>query len=110
MPERPEVEFVFPLHVRRFPRRGSRGSILRPESPLHRSKVPDEEMYIHAPQPGRRVSGIFEPAVSALTPAPAVLDTSRDDNDPEIVVSGFGRRRSPSLTLASPAFQPMART
>ncbi|OQO12608.1 hypothetical protein B0A48_02070 [Cryoendolithus antarcticus] len=109
MLEKPEVEFVFPLHVRRFQRRGSRGSILRPETPLQRSKVPDEGMYIHAPQPGRRVSVIPQPSESAPAPSPLMLDTSRGDNDPEIVVSGFGRRRSPSLTLASPAFQPSGR-
>ncbi|KAK6430675.1 hypothetical protein LTR95_013166 [Oleoguttula sp. CCFEE 5521] len=109
MSEKPEVEFVFPLHVLRFPRRGSRGGILRPETPLQRSKVPDEGMYIHAPQPGRRVSVIVEPAASALTPSPVVLDTSRGDNDPEIVVSGFGRRKRPSLALATPTFQPGGR-
>nr|OQO26776.1 hypothetical protein B0A51_07380 [Rachicladosporium sp. CCFEE 5018] len=70
MSEKPEVEFVFPLHVRRFQRRDSRGSVLRPESPLHRSKVPEGGVVIHAPQPGRR-----EPAPVVRTPVTPIYGT-----------------------------------
>ena len=59
------VPLVFPLHVRRFVRRTSKGSPLRPETPLYRSE-PDEDPVIHAPLPRRSIPSIPTPVDTSL--------------------------------------------
>lgn len=98
--EKPEVDLIFPLHVRRFPRRTSDGTPFRPETPLHRS-VPDEEPYIHAPQPARSMPMLKDPPEHDPLPitAPETLDTSRGNHDGFAIASGYGRRASRNFAV-----------
>ena len=82
--EKPNVDLIFPLRVRRFPRRDASGAPIRPETPLHRS-VPEEEPIIHSPQPARSMPMLQDPPEhdSHPTPKPDTLDTSRGKNEEE---------------------------
>jgi hypothetical protein len=84
-PERPNVEFVFPLHVRHFVRRKSNGgAIARPDTPILFSPIPEQETFIHAPRPERAIPRIVEPTTTALplipndgaTSAPNIANTA----------------------------------
>ena len=55
-----DVPIVYPLHYKRFVRRTSSGTPLRPETPLYRSLSDDEPM-IHAPRPTRSIPAIKTP-------------------------------------------------
>jgi len=98
--ERPDIDLIFPLHVRRFPRRTSDGTPIRPETPLHRS-IPDEEPYIHAPQPAQSMPMLKDPPEhdSHPSPKPELLDTSRGNQDGFAVASGYGRRASRNFAV-----------
>jgi hypothetical protein len=98
--EKPNVDLIFPLHVRRFPRRTSDGSPYRPETPLHRS-IPDEEPYIHAPQPARSMPMLKDPPEhdSHPSPKPELLDTSHGNQDGFAVASGYGRCASKNFAV-----------
>lgn len=63
------VDLIFPLHIHRFPRRASDGTPHRPETPIHRS-VPDDEPYIHSPQPSRSMPMLKDPPESETKPEP----------------------------------------
>lgn len=82
--EKPNVDLIFPLRVRRFPRRDASGAPIRPETPLHRS-VPEEEPYIHSPQPARSMPMLSDPPEheSHPTPKPEALDTPRSKLEQE---------------------------
>lgn len=82
--EKPDVDLIFPLRVRRFPRRGADGAPIRPETPLHRS-IPDEEPHIHSPQPARSMPMLKDPPEmdSHSPPKPETLDTSRINQEEE---------------------------
>jgi hypothetical protein len=98
--EKPEVDLIFPLHVRRFPRRISDGTPFRPETPLHRS-IPDEEPYIHAPQPARSMPMLKDPPEHDPPPlaAPEVLGTPRGNHDGLAIASGYGHRASRNFAV-----------
>jgi hypothetical protein len=98
--EKPNVDLIFPLHVRRFPRRNSDASPLRPETPLHHS-IPEEEPYIHAPQPARSMPMLKDPPEYDSHPhaEPEPLDTSRGNNDSFAVASRYGRRASKNFAV-----------
>lgn len=98
--EKPNVDLIFPLHVRRFPRRTSDGSPFRPGIPLHHS-IPEEEPYIHAPQPSRSMPMLKDPPESERqsTPKPQILDTSRGNQDGFAIASGYGRRESRNFAV-----------
>jgi hypothetical protein len=81
--QKPDVDLIFPLRVRRFPRRGADGNPIRPETPLHRS-VPEEEPYIHSPQPARSMPMLKDPSDHDLHPTPKPnLDTSSGKHEEE---------------------------
>jgi hypothetical protein len=98
--EKPEVDLIFPLHVRRFPRRISDGTPFRPETPLHRS-IPDEEPYIHAPQPARSMPMLKDPPEHDPPPlaAPEVLGTPRGNHDGFAIASGYGHSASRNFAV-----------
>lgn len=98
--EKPNVDLIFPLHVNRFPRRTSDGSPFRPETPLHRS-IPEDEPYIHAPQPARSMPMLKDPPEHEPQPhpEPETLDTSRGNSDGFAVASRFGRRASKNFAV-----------
>jgi hypothetical protein len=98
--EKPNVDLIFPLHVRRFPRRNSDASPLRPETPLHHS-IPEEEPYIHAPKPARSMPMLKDPPEYDSHPHAETepLDTSRGNNDGFAVASGYGRRASKNFAV-----------
>jgi hypothetical protein len=98
--QRPDVDLIFPLRVRRFPRRGVDGNPIRPETPLHRS-VPEEKPYVHSPQPARSMPMLKDPPENDLypSPKPATLDTSRGNQDGFAVASGYGRRTSRNFNV-----------
>jgi hypothetical protein len=98
--EKPNVDLIFPLHVRRFPRRNSDASPLRPDTPLHHS-IPEEEPYIHAPQPARSMPMLKDPPEYDSHPhaEPEPLDTSRGNNDGFAVASRYGRRASKNFAV-----------
>lgn len=82
--EKPDVDLIFPLRVRRFPRRGADGTPIRPETPLHCS-IPEEEPHIHSPQPARSMPMLKDPPEhdSLPSPKPANLDTSHGNHEEE---------------------------
>ncbi|KAM0702397.1 hypothetical protein Q7P35_011307 [Cladosporium inversicolor] len=82
--EKPDVDLIFPLRVRRFSRRGADGAPIRPETPLHRS-IPDEEPHIHSPQPARSMPMLKDPPEHDSLPSPklANLDTSHGNREEE---------------------------
>ena len=86
------VPIVYPLHYKRFMRRTSSGTPLRPETPLYRSQ-PDDDPTIHAPRPTRSIPALKTPA-ETLTPK--LSDTSRaiDQDAPSNHYSGPGSRLS----------------
>lgn len=94
--EPPAVQLIFPLHIHRFPRRTSDGSPYRPETPIHRS-VPDDEPYIHSPQPSRSMPMLKDPPEPEHVPEPVV--TSRGDQDDSAIASGYSRRSSKSFAV-----------
>lgn len=59
----------------------------RPETPIHKS-IPEDDPYIHAPQPERSLPSIVEP----LEQAQHTLNTSRGNDDGFAISAGFGRR------------------
>lgn len=98
--EKPTVDLIFPLHVRRFPRRTSDGSPFRPETPIHRS-IPEDEPYIHAPQPARTMPMLKDPPEPEPEPQSKIeyLDTSRGNNDGFAIASRYGRRASRNFAV-----------
>lgn len=100
--EKPDVDLIFPLHVRRFPRRTSDGSPFRPGTPLHHS-IPEEDPYIHAPQPARSMPMLKDPPEPEHDPqplaVPETLDTSRGNHDGFAIASGYGRRASRNFAV-----------
>lgn len=98
--EKPVVDLIFPLHVNRFPRRTSDGSPFRPETPLHHS-IPEDEPYIHAPQPARSMPMLKDPPEheSQPPPQPETLDISRGNSDGFAVASRYGRRASRNFAV-----------
>jgi hypothetical protein len=84
--DEPAVELIFPLHIRRFPRRTSTGSPVRPESPIHRS-VPQEESYIHSPQPARSMPMLRDPLESEPRPEIGSLGISQNNQEGSGILS-----------------------
>jgi hypothetical protein len=89
----PSVELVFPLHVRRFPRRTSTGSPYRPESPIHRS-IPQEESYIHSPQPARSMPMLRDPSEPEPQPETVSLGASQNSHESPAITSEDSRHAS----------------
>ena len=84
---------VFPLHVKRFIRRDSNASAVRPETPLYRAE-PSDDAYLHAPTPEKKSA----PSIAQSDESALALDTSRGDHDPFMIHSGFGKR--PTMNFA----------
>lgn len=97
--EAPTVQLVFPLHVHRFPRRTSTGSPYRPETPLHRS-MPEDEPYIHSPQPSRSMPMLKDPPEPEHIPEH--LDTSSNNYDSRPPIPSNARLASKSFTIRQP--------
>ncbi|KAM0717076.1 hypothetical protein Q7P37_006928 [Cladosporium fusiforme] len=77
--EKSTVDLIFPLHVHRFPHRSSDGTPHRPETPIHRS-VPDDQAYIHSPQPSRSMPMLKDPPEPEVKPEPrAKSPTGHED-------------------------------
>lgn len=87
LPDPPGEPVVAPLRTKRGSTKTANLLPYRPETPIHRS-IPDDDPYIHAPQPERSISGIVEPHEQAQH----LLDTSRGNDDGFAISSGFGRR------------------
>ncbi|KAF2172102.1 hypothetical protein M409DRAFT_17344 [Zasmidium cellare ATCC 36951] len=68
------VPLVFPLHVRKFHRRRSNGSPLRPETPLYRSD-PGQDTDIQSPLPQRTIPIVRAPSEASM-PSSSVPPTS----------------------------------
>ena len=91
--DEPTVELIFPLHVRRFPRRTITGSPCRPESPIHRS-IPQGEPYIHCPQPARSMPMLRDPPEPEPQPETKSLETSRNNQQHPVICPDSARRMS----------------
>lgn len=100
--EERNVDLIFPLRVRRFPRRDASGAPIRPETPLHRS-VPEEEPYIHSPQPARSMPMLKDPPEhdSHPTPGPEAFDTPCGNHEEEPHANAFQPAQS-KLMLRDP--------
>lgn len=86
-PGAPGNNLIAPLRTRRSVFKATELSPHRPETPIHRS-IPEDDPYIHSPQPERSLPKIVEP----LEQAQHTLDTSRGNDDGFAISSGFGRR------------------
>lgn len=91
--DEPAVELIFPLHIRRFPRRTSTGFPVRPESPIHRS-IPQEESYIHSPQPARSMPMLRSPLEAEPQPLTGSLGVSQNNQESPAINLGSARRPS----------------
>jgi hypothetical protein len=91
--DEPTVELIFPLHVRRFPRRTSTGSPVRPGSPIHRS-IPQEESYIHSPQPARSMPMLRDHPGAGSRPEAGSLAAQQSNQEASVITSGNTRRAS----------------
>ena len=103
--EKPNVDLIFPLRVRRFPRRDASGAPVRPETPLHRS-VPEEEPYIHSPQPARSMPMLKDPPEhdSHPTPKPEISDTSHGKHEEEPKTNAVQPARSMPMLKDPPEY------
>lgn len=101
--KKPNVDLIFPLRVRRFPRRDASGAPIRPETPLHRS-VPEEEPYIHSPQPARSMPMLKDPPEhdSHPTPGPEAFDTPRGKHEEEPHANAFQPAQSKPMLRDPP--------
>jgi hypothetical protein len=91
--DEPAIELVFPLHVRRFPRRTSTGSPIRPESPMHRS-IPQEESYIHSPQPARSMQMLRDPPEAKSSSETGSPRASQNNQEGPVMTPGNDYRAS----------------
>lgn len=85
------VDLIFPLHIHRFPRRASDGTPHRPETPIHRS-VPDDEPYIHSPQPSRSMPMLKDPPEPQMKPQPETKAEPLNDSNASHDDSGTATR------------------
>lgn len=71
--EKSNVPIVYPLHYKRFMRRTTSATPVRPETPIYKSKQPVDEPVIHSPKPTRSMPSLPAPAE---TPTPTQLSKS----------------------------------
>lgn len=64
------IKPVFPLHLIRFPRRGTDGAVIRPDTPLRRATA-DDRLVMHAPQATRSLTSLLKASDDTLPRAPA---------------------------------------
>ena len=102
--DEPAVELIFPLHIRRFPRRTSTGSPIRPESPIHRS-IPQEESYIHSPQPARSMPMLRDPPEAESKPETGSLGAPQNNQEDPAMTPGDDHHASEN-SLARRKSQP----
>ena len=58
--EKSTVPMIYPLHYKRFLRRTSSGTAMKPDTPFYRS-LPDDEPLIHAPRPTKSIPVMRSP-------------------------------------------------
>ena len=97
-PDVPQI--VYPLHYKRFVRRTSSGTPVRPDTPIYRSTV-DATPVIHAPRPTRSIPVIRTPPDTLLEPKPS-LDSVKPSRDTSVVVTQQSHRHNiPGISPAS---------
>ena len=97
-PDVPQI--VYPLHYKRFVRRTSSGTPVRPDTPIYRSTV-DATPVIHAPRPTRSIPVIRAPPDTLLEPKPS-LDSVKPSRDASVLVTQQSHRHNiPGISPAS---------
>ncbi|KAK4508236.1 hypothetical protein PRZ48_001974 [Zasmidium cellare] len=97
------VPLVFPLHVRKFHRRRSNGSPLRPETPLYRSD-PGQDTDIQSPLPQRTIPIVRAPSEASMASQgvpPLALTPSLSPMPAHLQCAGTGQPASQQMTKAA---------
>ena len=87
-------QVVYPLHYKRFMRRTSSGTPVRPETPIYRSTV-DATPVIHAPRPTRSITIIRTPPDTLPNPKPS-LNCLKPSRDASVILTRQSHRHQAS--------------